>query len=90
MAPLTAAKRLKRYREKSKAKVIEWDALRKRLKRVKKKIINPVKNKARLLKEQLYKPDYKKRMKKNNQDQLVPSISESTDGGFSQGFTRLR
>ena len=52
--------------------------------------MNPVKNKARLLKEQLYKPNYKNRMKKNNQDQLVPSISESTDGGFSQGFTHLR
>ena len=29
-------------------------------------------------------------MKKNNQDQLVPSISESTEGGFSQRSTHLR
>ena len=35
MAPLTTAKRLKRYCEKNKAKLLERDALRKRLKRVK-------------------------------------------------------
>ena len=90
MAPLTAAERSKRYREENKAKLLEWHAWRKRIKRVDMKITNPEKIKAILLKELLYKRDYKKRMKKNNLDQLVPSISESTEDGFSQWSTHSR
>ena len=54
MAPLTVLVRSKRYREKNKAKLLERDALRKRLKRVEMKITSPEKNTARLLKERLY------------------------------------
>ena len=54
MAPLTAAERSKCYREKSKAKLLKRNALRKRLKRVEMKITSPEKNTARLLKERLY------------------------------------
>lgn len=53
------------------------------------KITNPEKNKVRLLKERLYKQDYKKRMKKSNQDQLVTSISESIEGGLNQRSAQL-
>lgn len=53
------------------------------------KITNPEKNKVRLLKERLYKQDYKKRMKKSNQDQLVTSISESIEGGLNQRSAHL-
>ena len=52
------------YRKKNKAKLLGRDEI----KRAEVKI-NPEKNKARLLKERLYKPDNRKRMKKNNQDQ---------------------
>ena len=86
----TAAEWSKPYCEKNKTKVLELDALRKRLKRVEMKISNPEKNKIRLLKERLYKRDYRKRMKKHNQDRLVPSISESIEGGFSQRSTHLK
>ena len=82
-SPLTAAERSKRYREKNKVKLLERDALKRRLKRVEIKITNPKKNKARLLKKRLYKRDYRKRIKRNNQNQLVPSVSESIEGGFS-------
>lgn len=85
----TVTQRSKHYREKNKAKVLERAALRKRLKRVEMKITNPEKNKARLLKERLYKQDYKKRMKKSNQDQLVTSISESIEGGLNQRSAHL-
>ena len=54
MAPLTAAERSKCYREKSKAKLLKRNALRKRPKRVEMKITSPEKNTARLLKERLY------------------------------------
>ena len=46
---------------------------------------NPEKNKARLLKEQLYKPGYRKRMK----DQPSP-ISDSIEEGFSQRSSHMR
>ena len=55
MAPLTPAEKAKRYREKNKEKVREREALRKKLRRVEMKVSNPEKNKARLLKERLYK-----------------------------------
>lgn len=54
------------------------------------KITNPEKTKAILLKELLCKRDYKKTTKKNNLDQLVPSISEYTEEGFSQWSTHSR
>ena len=41
----------------------EREALRKKLRRVEMKLSNPEKNKARLLKERLYKREYRKRMK---------------------------
>ena len=63
MAPLTVLVRSKRYREKNKAKLLERDALRKRLKRVEMKITSPEKNKAKLLQERLHKRDYRKSMK---------------------------
>ena len=47
MAPFTAAERSKRYCEKIKAKVLEQNALRKRLTRLEMKIANPEKNNAR-------------------------------------------
>ena len=90
MVPLVAVEWLKRYREKNKAKLVARCALRKRLKRIEMKITNLEKNKARLLKERLHKRDYRKIMKKNNQDQLAPSISESIEGGFSYRSTRLK
>ena len=46
---------------------------------------NPEKNKARLLKEQLYKPGYRKRMK----DQ-PSTISDSIEEGFSQRSSHMR
>ena len=49
------------------------------------KVSNPEKNKAKLLKERLYKRDYKKRMK----DQLSP-ISDSIEEGFSQKPSYMR
>ena len=63
MAPLTAAERSKCYREKSKAKLLKRNALRKRLKRVEMKITSPEKNKAKLLQGRLHKRDYRKSMK---------------------------
>ena len=45
------------------------------------KVSNPEKNKARLPKERLYTPNYRKRMK----DQPSP-ISDSIEGGFSERF----
>ena len=47
LASLTAAERSKSYREKNKAKLLERDVLRKRLKRVEMKITNPQTNEAR-------------------------------------------
>ena len=55
MALLTPAERAKRYLEKNKEKLREREALRKKLRRVEMKVSNPEKNKARLLKERLYK-----------------------------------
>ena len=55
MTPLAPAERAKRYREKKKEKVREWEGLRKKLQRAGMKVSNPEKNKARLLKKQLYK-----------------------------------
>ena len=62
MAPLTPAERAKRYREKNKEKVREREALRKKLRRAEMKVSNPEQNKARLLKERLYKREYRKRI----------------------------
>ena len=65
MAPLSQAERAKRYREKNKEKVCERDALRKKLKRIVMKVNDPEKNQARLLKERLYKQEYRKRIRSN-------------------------
>ena len=54
------------------------------------KMSNPERNKAILLKEQMYMRNYRKRMKKSNQHQLVLSISESIEGRFSLRSTHLR
>ena len=48
---------------KKKAKVLAKDALRKRYRRVQVKHLDPEKNEAHLLKERLYKREYRKRMK---------------------------
>ena len=85
MAPLTPGERAKHYWEKNKEKVREQEALRKKLRRVEMQLSNPEKNKARLLKEQLYKPGYRKRMK----DQPSP-ISDSIEEGFSQRSSHMR
>ena len=85
MAPLTSAERAKHYWEKNKERVREREALRKKLWRVEKKVSNSEKNKARLLKERLYKREYRKRMK----DQPSP-ISDSTEEGFSQRSSHMR
>ena len=85
MAPLTSAERAKRYWEKNKERVREREALRKKLWRVEKKLSNSEKNKARLLKERLYKREYRKRVK----DQPSP-ISDSTEEGFSQRSSQMR
>ena len=60
MAPVTPAEKAQRYREKN--KVREQEALREKLRRVEMKVSNPEKNKARLLKERLYKREYRKRV----------------------------
>ena len=49
------------------------------------KVSNPEKNKATLLKERLYKREYRKRLK----DQPSP-ISDSIEEGFSQRFSHMR
>ena len=81
MASLTPDKRVKCYQKKNKEKVREQEALRKKLRRVEMKVSNPEKNKARLPKERLYTPNYRKRMA----DQPSP-ISDSIEEGFSERF----
>ena len=89
MAPLSQAERAKRYREKNKEKVRERDALRKKLKRIVMKVNDPEKNQARLLKERLYKQEYRKRIKSNTDEQPSPT-SNSTEEGFSQMSSYMR
>ena len=89
MAPLSQAERAKRYREKNKEKVRERDALRKKLKRIVMKVNDPEKNQARLLKERLYKQEYRKRIKSNTDEQSSPT-SNSTEEGFSQMSSYMR
>ena len=72
MAPLSSAERCKRWREKNKAKVLAKDALRKRYRRVQIKHLDPEKNEAHLLKEPLYKREYRKRMKSLSVNLLKP------------------
>ena len=72
MAPLSSAERCKRWREKNKAKVLAKDALRKRYGRVQIKHLDPKKNEAHLLKEPLYKREYRKRMKSLSVNLLKP------------------
>ena len=89
MAPLSQAERAKRYREKNKEKVRERDALRKKLKRIVMKVNDPEKNQARLLKERLYKQEYRKRLRSNIDEQPSPT-SNSTEEGFSQRSSYMR
>ena len=72
MARLFSAERCKRWREKNKAKVLAKDALRKRYRRVQIKHLDPEKNEAHLLKEPLYKREYRKRMKSLSVNLLKP------------------
>ena len=65
MAPLSQAERAQRYCEKNKEKVRERDALRKKLKIIMMKVNDPEKNQVRLLKERLYKQEYRKRIRSN-------------------------
>ena len=67
-------------REKKK-KEREREAIKKKLQRVEMKVSNPEKNQARLLKERLYKREYRKRI----EDQPSP-ISDSTEEGFCKGL----
>ena len=59
--------------------------MREKLQRVELKVSNPEKNKARLLKEQLYEREFRKRIK----DQPSP-ISGSVEEGFSQSSSHMR
>ena len=92
MAPLSSAERCKRWREKNKAKVLAKDALRKRYRRVQMKHLDPEKNESRLLKERLYKQEYRKIMKElaSQSTETLTSQSESTTEGFSQRSSKLR
>ena len=85
MATLTPAERAKHYREKNKEKVRERETLRKKLRRAEMEVFNPEKNKARLLKERLYKREYRKITK--DQPSL---ISDSIEEGFSQRSSHTR
>ena len=78
MAPLSQAERAKSYGEKNKEKVRERDALRKKLKRIVMKVNDPEKNQTRLLKERLYKQEYRKRIRPNIDEQPSPT-SNSTE-----------
>ena len=89
MAPLSQAERAKRYREKNKEKVRERDALRKKLKRIVMKVNDPEKNRARLVKERLYKQEYRKRIRSNIDEQPSPT-SNSTVEGFSQRSSYMK
>ena len=92
MAPLSSAERCKRWLEKNKAKVLAKDVLRKRYRRVQMKHLDPPKNEARLLKERLYKREYRKKMKElvSQSTETLTSESESTTEGFSQRSSKLR
>ena len=78
MTPLSQAERAKHYREKNKEKVRERDALRKKSKRIVMKVNDPEKNQARLLKERLYKQEYRIRIRSNIDEQPSPT-SNSTE-----------
>ena len=80
MAPLTPSERAKRYWEKNKKKVREQEALRKKLRGLEMQLSNPEKNKARLLKEQLYKPGYRKEWKINHYQFRTQSKKGSVRG----------
>jgi len=78
MAPLSAAERAKRYREKNKNRVQEMDALRKRHMRTTMKVTSPNENKERLLRQRLYKQEYRKKKAITNNSPST-STSSSTD-----------
>ena len=85
MALLTPTERAKRYLEKNKEKLREREALRKKLRRVEMKLSNPEKNKARLLKERLYKREYRKRMKDQPSQFRIQLMKGSAIGPHIRG-----
>jgi len=88
MHPLSSAERSKRWREKNKAKVLAKEALLKRHRRVQMKLLNPGKYQALLLKERLYRRDYRKRRKELASRSTETSISVAFNSeGFSQRST---
>ena len=91
MAPLSAAERAKRYRLKNKQRVREMEALRKRHMRVTMKVTNPNNNQERLLKQRLYKQEYRKKKAISITDNS-PSTSSSTETpvDFAHRSTKIR
>ena len=87
MAPLSGAERAKRFREKNKERVREEDALRKRHARNTMKVTDPSKNRERLLKQRLYKMEYRKRVKDGDQTQNQVQI-ESTESLTESSLNR--
>jgi len=87
MAPLSGAERAKRFREKNKERVRKEDALRKRHARASMKVTDPSKNSERLLKQRLYKKEYRKRVKDGDQTQNQVQ-TESTESLTESSLNR--
>ena len=59
---------------------------------MKMKVTDPVKNEVGLIKQQIYKMEYREQMKANRTESLLPSASTSAaaEEEFSQGLTFMQ
>ena len=86
MAPITNAKKCRRYRQRHRDKYRKADGLRKKHNRVTMKINDPVANAFRLKVLREKKTEYRKRVSLEiSQNQSLNSSSSSTSSFFEQG-----